>query len=288
MTVGGASKFSVDRTGAIIALGAMSVPSLTINSQTPETQNNKGVANGYAGLDTNGDLSGYRLIVRQETIANEATIVLANGELCQTTDAPANVYIGDGSTAGGLLLSHLLYVNGAVGTAGSGHAGGAAGTISPTFATLTASNGGAGSSGTGVPGNGGTLSSSVITVTLGRGGDANASIAGQNGGSITVVPIRFITGNGSTGGTVSGGLSGNITVGMLFQSGAGGAGGSGSNSTGGIGGNVSVGVQIVGGAGGAGGSVQYSPRRFWWKCWRFTSEWGCWWFWRCFSRNIGW
>lgn len=66
-----------------------------------------GVAGGWGQLDSNGDLSGYRVIVRPETIASAATIVFALGEICQRSDDFGYVTIGDNMSAGGRLLSPI-------------------------------------------------------------------------------------------------------------------------------------------------------------------------------------
>jgi len=64
-----------------------------------------GVPDGIARLDSNGDLSDYRLIVRQETTASAASIVFSAGEICQRTDGQKAVTIGDNSTTGGVAIS---------------------------------------------------------------------------------------------------------------------------------------------------------------------------------------
>jgi hypothetical protein len=66
---------------------------------------NKGQPDGYAGLDENGDLVGV-LIPRTGTAAAINAIVLAQGELAVCTDT-VQVRVGDGSTAGGMVVGGL-------------------------------------------------------------------------------------------------------------------------------------------------------------------------------------
>jgi hypothetical protein len=68
----------------------------TINGQTPETQDHKNANNGYAGLDSNGDLVGT-IILRQDTASNLSSVVLATGQEGYATDT-AKLVVGDNAT----------------------------------------------------------------------------------------------------------------------------------------------------------------------------------------------
>lgn len=55
--------------------------------------------NGVAGLDSNGDLVGT-ILIRRLTNTSLNSTVLAQGNLCMTTDAPFRFVLGDGSSTG--------------------------------------------------------------------------------------------------------------------------------------------------------------------------------------------
>ena len=69
---------------------------LSSGGNTVETQNNKNVANGYAGLDASGNLIGT-ILIRNDTAANLASVVLGLGQLGYATDTFKYV-VGDGVT----------------------------------------------------------------------------------------------------------------------------------------------------------------------------------------------
>lgn len=68
----------------------------------------KNQAGGYVGINGSGVVLGT-FAQRRDTAANIAGIVLANGELAYTTDTQ-EIFIGDGSTAGGIFLKQKLQV----------------------------------------------------------------------------------------------------------------------------------------------------------------------------------
>lgn len=66
----------------------------------------KNQAGGYVGIDGSGDVIGT-FAQRRDTAANIAGIVLADGELAFTSDTQ-EMFIGDGSTTGGLFLRQKI------------------------------------------------------------------------------------------------------------------------------------------------------------------------------------
>jgi trimeric autotransporter adhesin len=82
----------------------------TVGGNQIETQNNKDVANGYAGLDSNGDVVGT-IVLRQDTAAGLASVILAQGQPGYATDT-GKFAIGDGSTTFG----NLTGISGLIGS----------------------------------------------------------------------------------------------------------------------------------------------------------------------------
>lgn len=70
--------------------------------------------NGFVKIDSNGDVLGT-FAQRRDTAANIAGIVLKSGELAFTTDTE-EVFVGDGSTAGGLFLFQKWQTSGVLST----------------------------------------------------------------------------------------------------------------------------------------------------------------------------
>lgn len=230
--------------------------STTVLGSTVETQVNKGAVSGYAALDSNGDLSGYTVIIRQETSATIPTIVPLSGEMVQASDAPGLFNIGDGVTAGGRPVAGVTATSGAAGAAGavaggvggtpSGYAwlakfiggqggaggntvvGGAGGTATYPLIVVTTGIGGNASSGSGTPGAGGGAANPLISVQLGKGGNANGTYSGVAGRGITTALMQFRLGDGGNAGTGGGGGSPSSYYGQVLNVilGNGGAGGS--------------------------------------------------------------
>jgi|GEM_PF-5097152 len=238
------------------------------------------------------DLSGYTLTLpsdlliqfRRGTASELAATTLANGEPGWTTDTK-QLYIGDGSTAGGLERGLLNYPGIWTGPGAAGEPPPRQGTImlAKKSATSTSilspvelnANGvlewgplletNMGSNGTGANGGRKTMAypwPGLGRITGGSGGNGGAG-SGASGGDAGYFDgpdhiIDFKVGNGGNGGTGSdafGGQGGGIFGSLLaFRGGNAGNGGSGPNASGGFPGGFFGGLSFVQGNAGNGGT----------------------------------
>lgn len=88
-------------TGAITTTGTGTFDHIVETTPTLQLLSGKNQANGYAGLDENGDLIITGIIPKYDTAANLALVVLDAGEIATTSDTH-RLLQGDGATAGGL------------------------------------------------------------------------------------------------------------------------------------------------------------------------------------------
>ncbi|MCK9458168.1 MAG: hypothetical protein M0R80_00630 [Proteobacteria bacterium] len=100
--------FDIDG-NAVTVLGSAA----TYDDTDYERTNMKNAANGYAGLDSNGDVVGV-FIPRLGTVAEINAIVLESGEFAYCTDTK-ELRIGDGTTAGGSFLSFISATTSTIG-----------------------------------------------------------------------------------------------------------------------------------------------------------------------------
>jgi len=200
-----------------------------------------------------------QVIVRQGTAAEIAVITLASGEFGYATDTKY-IYMGDGATVGGVLISanSLVVQKDSISSSGTNQGGsGTVGAAGSSVSKLNIRGGNGGNNnatGSSNGGSGGALSANPITVAGGLGGNAGTSGNGGAGGAVGGNPSAIsiqggIGGSGSSTGTGAGGVGGAVAGFIVSPA-------TSSQAIGIVGGNGGVGAgNFDGGSGGAAGRI---------------------------------